>query len=100
VDNLDTAIYSMLNELAARHGLRPCDFRAVFGDDDRKMCHSLTFTDPAASGEQMLNRYKALLIHIGIGPNDGQKLVGSAEGIYSALEHALAVVPKRGRRSR
>jgi hypothetical protein len=91
-DNITTAIYTKLNELAARHGLKVYDFVATFrsgpGDKD-----ALLFEDHPRDDTLKLKGYDKMVRALGI-PNDSAALIGSAEQIIDALDSALQRAPR------
>jgi len=91
-DNIGVAIYTKVNALAERHGLKPYDFVAVVesgpGDEIR-----LDFEWPAEGSVLKAERYEAMLKNIGI--LEGRILQGTDQRIIDALDNALQLAPKQ-----
>ena len=93
--NIEIAILQRVNELAARHGLKPTDFVAVYRSRPGGEPSALEFETVDARVERPFVRMANAL---GLGPEDGQ-LEGTDEQLLNALDAALAIAPRprRGR---
>lgn len=92
LDNVTVAIFTKLNELAARHGLKPYDFVAVQKDGSGREI-VLDFEVHPAGNTRKEERYDKMLRVLGI-VADGHVLQGEAHEIIDALDKALQRAPK------
>jgi hypothetical protein len=95
-DNVDFAVYAKLNQLAERHGLKPCDFIATLkngpGEDMR-----LEFQYHPPEGTALAGSYDTMLRNLRI-PEDSNRLEAPIEKILDNLDNALKLAPKPRRR--
>lgn len=98
LDNQDFAVYSKLNELAERRGLKPYDFTAQLRHVDGGTW-SLAF-DPVhvederrrrSEGERLEARLDTMMRDLGV--NDDGELIGTTDQIIDALDRALSRSP-------
>jgi len=99
VNNCESAILDKVNELAERWGIKPYDFIATVGKDADGHNMVLTFESQADATHHMLDSFCKMLVDLHV-PDDDNRLVGSGEGIYKAIEHALECAPKHRLRPR
>lgn len=92
LDNLEVAVLTKVNDLAGRYGIKPYEFVATFASlylEDGRHGYRLRFE----AGDLDSKPFDRLLTTLGVAPGEGE-LTGSAEGIYEALEAAIAVSPR------
>ena len=97
LDNQDVAVLTRVNELAERHGLKPCDFVATFTpeeDDTGITHHVLQYEVPARGNALRVDRFNRMLKDIGIVVDDEPVLRGDPATIIEALDNALQVAPR------
>lgn len=97
MDNQDVAVFTRLNELAERHGLKPYDFVASFmpkEDAQGKRAYALTFEVPASGNALREERFDKMLATLGIGADSGE-IRGDTATIIDALDNALQSAPRR-----
>lgn len=92
LDNVTVAIFTKLNELAARQGLKPYDFVATQRDGPGAEI-VLDFEVHPTGNRRQEERYDKMLRDLGI-PDDGHVLQGQVHQIIDALDKALQRVPK------
>jgi hypothetical protein len=96
LDNVDVAIMTKVNNLAELHGLKPYDFVATLNstiDEKTYACtYQLAFEVPAQGNGLREGRFDKMLADIGV-PDSGE-LIGSANKVVDALDHALTIAPK------
>jgi hypothetical protein len=92
LDNIDVAILTRLNELAERHGLRPCDFVATVVHDADSGRAALQFEVPAQGNALREQRFEKMLQTLGVDSNG--RLTGGQAKILDALDNALQTTPK------
>jgi len=97
LDNVDVAVFTKLNELADRYGLKPYDFVATFGWKEASHAHVLNFECPASGNGLREERFDKMLTAIGITVTDKADLSGSPERIIDALDNALERAPRTRR---
>lgn len=101
LDNIDIAILTRVNELAARHGLKPYDFVAVARSEENAAGDSrfvLDFETPASGNALREERYASMLRDLGVITGDEAVLSGSYQHIIDSLDKALEIAPRaRGR---
>lgn len=95
MDNNEHAIFSLVNELGDRYGLKPCDFvAAIRYEDGPGGEHGVVLDfEGDVQGEQRQRSFGRMLQSLGLPPGE-HALWGSSSDIYDALESALAVAPK------
>jgi hypothetical protein len=93
LDNVKVAIFTKLNELAERHGLKPYDFVAVQKEAPGFKI-SLQFEVHATGNALKERQYDKMLHSLGIS-EDGSELQGTDSQIIDALDSALHHAPKR-----
>lgn len=95
-DNQDVAVFTRLNDLAQRHGLKPYDFVASFmpEDKDQGTTYVLTFEVPAQGNALREERFDKMLASIGA---DTGQLRGDTAAIIDALDNALEHAPRSRR---
>ena len=97
LDNVEVAIFTKLNALAERHGLKPYDFVATQKDGEGSEIR-LDFEVPPTGDALKEKQYGRMLRALGI-PEDDHTLQGSDRHIIDTLDGALEFAPKpRGRR--
>lgn len=97
MDNCDVAVLNKVNELAARHGIKPFDFVATFRtQSDKDDAPFMLHYESPPFNEELWPRYQRMLKDVGV--SEGGTLVGSEQDIYEALERAIEVAPPVGRR--
>lgn len=91
IDNVDVAVFTRVNDLAQRHGLKPYDFIASFQPAKDGKGHVLQFEVPPQdkAGQQ---RFDKMLLDIGVS-EDGMR--GEYKDIIDALDNALERAPVR-----
>jgi hypothetical protein len=97
--NEDVAVFTRLNDLAQRHGLKPYDFVASFKpEEDRQgsVTHVLAFEVPASGNALREERFDKMLATLGVGPDSGE-LRGDTATIIDALDNALEHAPRSRR---
>jgi hypothetical protein len=92
LDNVTVAVFTKLNELAARHGLKPSDFVATQKDGPGAGI-MLDFEVHPTGNIRKEERYHKMLRDLGI-PDDGHFLQGEAHQVIDALDKALQRAPK------
>lgn len=103
LNNIDHAILTKVNQLAARHGLEPYDFVASLkperlpndrldGQLDRTGRTILAY-ETVPDGETKLKSFERMLDFLGV-PNESGQLVGEDKEILTALDRALKRAPK------
>ncbi len=92
LDNVTVAIFTKLNELAARHGLKPYDFVATQKEGPGAEI-MLDFEVHPTGNIRKEQRYHKMLRELGI-PDDSHILQGQAHQIIDALDKALQRAPK------
>lgn len=97
LDNVDVAVFTKLNELADRHGLKPYDFVATFSWKEVAHSHVLNFECPASGNALREERFDNMLSAIGITVTDKADLRGRPEQIIDALDNALERAPRTRR---
>jgi hypothetical protein len=102
LDNVDVAVFTKVNELAQRYGLKPYDFVATFQleEDTNGTRHVLSFESPAHGNALREERFDMMLNALGITPSDerGAVLKGSVAKIMNALDDALEHAPRSRKR--
>ena len=93
LDNQDYAVFTKLNELAERRGLKPYDFIATF-QRQKDGSYNLDFENPASGNALREERFDKMLKDLGIVDDDRAVLKGSTESIIDALDHALSISPR------
>ena len=93
LDNQDYAVFSKLNELAERRGLKPYDFIATF-QRQQDGSYALQFDSPASGNDLREERFDKMLKDLGIVVDDRAVLKGTTESIIDALDHALSISPR------
>lgn len=95
MDNQDFAVFTKVNELAERRGLKPYDFVAEFHreKDTVEDSYHLAFTIPASGNALRVERFDKMLKDLGL-PKDSSRLVGSTAQIIDALDHAISISPR------
>lgn len=92
LDNNSVAILTKINELAERHGVRPCAFVATI-NTNANLDTVLTFESPATDNSGIMRGYAKMLDALGLTASTHQ-LIGSDEEIFAAIEAALRLIPK------
>lgn len=93
-DNFDIAVYSKLNDLAGRYGVKPYEFSASLENKfDRNDTWSLTIDTGEALGKKPFTQ---MLKSAGFkGENE---LFGTCKDIYESLDTALQRAPRKPHR--
>lgn len=97
IDNQDVAILTRVNDLAERHGLKPCDFVATFKLEENAdgIRHVLEYEVPAQGNALREARYDRMLKDLGIDLDGGSAMLrGDTSTIMQALDNALQVAPR------
>jgi hypothetical protein len=98
LDNVTVAIFTKLNDLGERHGLKPYDFVVTQKDAARSEIRLEFEVHP--SGDPLKERqYNRMLRSLGI-PDDGHILEGTDRHIIDLLDNALQQAPNRRARTR
>jgi hypothetical protein len=92
LDNVTVAIFTKLNELAERYGLKPYDFVATQRDGVGSNV-VLDFEVPPTGNVRIEELYDQMLRALGI-PADGHSLQGSLQQIIDKLDAALHMAPQ------
>jgi hypothetical protein len=95
LDNIDVAIFTKLNELAERRGLRPYDFVATYSWDGKEESWVLRFEVPASGNALREERFDKMLSDLGIAVTDRAELRGEPGNIVDALDRALNLSPRK-----
>lgn len=98
LDNVTVAIFTKLNDLAERHGLKPYDF-VVTQKDGPELEIRLEFEVHPTGNTLKERQYDRMLRSLGI-PDDSQILEGTDRHIIDLLDHALERAPKSRARPR
>jgi hypothetical protein len=93
LDNQDVAVFTKLNELAERRGLKPYDFVATL-QSQKDRSYTLNFEVPAQGNALREERYDKMLKDLGIVRDDKAALNGSTKDIIDALDNALSISPR------
>ncbi len=97
MDNQDFAVFTKVNELAERRGLKAYDFVATFNHDknapETSDSYKLAFEVPASGNALRVERFDKMLKDLGL-PKDSGHLIGTAEQIIDALDHAISISPR------
>jgi hypothetical protein len=96
LDNQDVAVLTRVNDLAERHGLKPCDFVATIRteEDDRGITHVLEYEVPARGNSLRVERFDRMLKDLGIDQSEETALTGDTAKIIEALDNALQIAPR------
>lgn len=97
LDNIDVAILTKVNELAARHGLKPYDFVAVFRSEEspgRETRYVLDYETPASGNALRDERFNTMLRNLGIVQDYDAVVSGSCQHIMDSLDKALELAPR------
>ena len=88
-DNQDVAVFTRLNDLAQRHGLKPYDFVASFmpEDKDQGTTYVLTFEVPASGNALREERFDKMLASIGADTGSNLEQCGQHVGVDIADPH-------------
>jgi hypothetical protein len=101
IDNVDVAVLTKVNELAARFGFKPYDFVATFKAEERSgggLDWQLHYEMPASGNALREERFDKMLNTLGIRDEQSAMLSGSVASIVDALDDALEKAPRpRGR---
>ena len=92
LDNVKVAIFTKLNTLAEKHGLKPYDFVATQKDGSGYEIR-LDFEVHPTGDALKEKKYDRMLQALGI-PADGKILQGTDRQIIDALDSALELAPK------
>ncbi len=96
-DNQNFAVYSKLNALTERRGLKPYDFVAEFKRNKDAPAstdsYHLDFTVPATGNALREERFEKMLKDLGVSTDSG-RLTGATEQIIDALDHAISISPR------
>ncbi|HYV37207.1 MAG TPA: hypothetical protein VE988_15985 [Gemmataceae bacterium] len=92
LDNIQVAILSRVNELAARFGLKPHEFVAVIDNASDKPI--LRFEVPVSGNSAKEKRFSQMLDLLKIA-DDSHELKATAEEIVDTLDNALKRAPKQ-----
>ena len=93
LDNQDFAVFTKVNELAERRGLKPYDFVATF-ERQGDQSYLLDFETPASGNGLREERFYKMLKDLGIVVGDRAALKGETKDIIDALDHALSISPR------
>ncbi len=93
MDNQDFAVFTKLNELAERRGLKPYDFVATFRRV-AEQSYSLNFEVPAQGNALREERFDKMLKDLGVVVGGSAELKGSPEHVIDALDRALSMTPR------
>jgi hypothetical protein len=96
IDNQDVAVFTRVNDLAERHGLKPYDFVAIFTreKDSKGGIYALNYETPAYGNVLRVERFEKMLKDIGIVLGDEAALRGDTATIIDALDNALEIAPR------
>jgi hypothetical protein len=95
--NIVVAILTNVNDLAARHGLRPYDFVAVLRTEEYRIGvtkYVLDYETPASGNALREERFDKMLKHLGISKGDDVVLSGSCQHIIDSFDNALELAPR------
>lgn len=94
MENFGVALMGMVNELAGRYGLRPCDFvAALYQSPEGRAGAELRFeTIPKPPKDAGFDK-----MLVNLGARDSLTVAGSDESIYEAVEAALERAPPKSR---
>lgn len=96
--NVEIAILTSLNELAARHGLSPLDFSAAFHREAHGRSNLTFYTLPQE--EAPLGKFERMLAGLGLTDRETLHIDGTEQQIYDTIQWAIEKAPKppvRGR---
>jgi hypothetical protein len=98
IDNRKVAVLTRVNELAERHGLKPCDFVATFRVEENAqgIRSVLQYEAPVLGNALREAHYDRMLKDIGIFPDSrAGVLKGETAAILKALDNALILAPRQ-----
>jgi len=93
LDNVQIAILTKVNELAARFGLKPYEFVAVINNSDERFT-VLKYEVPVSGQPAKEAKFGKMLDLIGLGEAT-HELKGTDAQIIDALDNALRLAPKQ-----
>jgi hypothetical protein len=92
MDNIDVAIFSKLNALAERHGIKPYEYVATLDRSPESLGCAIRFATPAETGDHQAAKVRSMYTALGV-DRDGM-LHGGEIAVLDAIDHALSVAPK------
>jgi hypothetical protein len=98
IDNRNVAVLTRVNELAQRHGLKPCDFVATFRVEENAQGSRciLQYESPVLGNALRQAAYDRMLKDIGIFRDGGAGVLkGDTAAILKALDNALLLAPRQ-----
>jgi len=94
LDNLQIAILTRVNDLAARFGIKPYEFVATVDNHSDMSFLILRFEVPVSGNPAKEVKFDKMLDLIGLGENT-HELKGTDAQIIDALDNALRLAPKQ-----
>jgi len=98
LDNIDVAILTKYNELAARFGIKSYECLATLGHGHEMHGRGLSFVVPAETDDQRMPAIKTMLSTLGVSIDNSSHvgiLKGGEIAVIDALDHALSLAPKQ-----
>jgi hypothetical protein len=92
IDNIEIAVLTKLNELAARFGLKPYHFIATLESSSEMNGLGVRFVVPAETGQTQEKLVRKMIATLGADPRG--VLTGGEIAVIDALDRAVGVAPK------
>ena len=98
MNNVELAILSMVNELAGRYGLSPCEFIARIRSNPETGECTLCYESPVFGDVRREKRFLDMM-ESAVGSASSSELTGELDHIYGAINNAIRSAPRQRARS-
>lgn len=91
LSNVDVILLNLVNELAKRHRIEPCEFIATVSVDPNSLDTVLRYESPPDRGSGYQPQFDQMVRDVGC--DDSNSIGGDPSDIYRALTRAIDLAP-------